>query len=445
MPLPLPDPDPATRRPRGLRWGRVVLAGALAIATLAGGATASLAKPRPVYPTQQQVDAAKRAVTQAGGSVAALQAQYDAASARLAAIQDEVSVAAEAYNEARIKLAAATKAAKDAAAEAAAAQKDADEASLTVRRYAALMYQSDGSLSGLEAYLSSTGPQDLADRAIGMAAIGDARTAALDRASQSANLAASARAQADRARAQQADAAKAAEAARAAAQAKADAATAAARSIAAEQRRMVAKLAQLRKTSVAVENARQVGLKKAAEARARAAAARRAAAAEAARKAAEARKKRQESQSSGSSSGSSGGSSSGGSSSGGSSTPSPPAPRGGTAAVLSYARAQLGKWYQWGGAGPNTFDCSGLTMMAWRQAGVYMPHGSQAQYAMTRRVPIDSLVPGDLVFFGSSGATNHHVGIYVGGGQMIEAAHTGTQIRYASIYRPDLLPYGGRP
>jgi cell wall-associated NlpC family hydrolase len=397
-----------------------------------GGATASQASPKPVYPSQAQVDAAKRAAAQAGVTVSSLQTQYDAASAHLAAVQDQVEVATEAYNEAKIRLDAATAAAKDAAAAAAAAQQQADDASLTVRRYAALMYQTDGSLSNLEAYLSSTGPQDLADRAVGLAAMGDARAAALDQAARSSNLAASARATATRAQAQQADAAKAADAARRTAQAKADAAAAEARTIAAQQRAMVAKLAQLRRTSVRVERARQAGLEAAAVARARAAAARRAAAAEASRRAAEARGNRGT------------GSSGTGPSSGGAGS-SDPAPHGGVSSVLAYARAQLGKWYQWGGAGPSTFDCSGLTMMAWQKAGVYMPHGSQAQYAMTRRVSIDALQPGDLVFFGASGATNHHVGIYVGGGQMIEAPHTGAQVRYASIYRPDLLPYGGRP
>lgn len=128
-----------------------------------------------------------------------------------------------------------------------------------------------------------------------------------------------------------------------------------------------------------------------------------------------------------------------------SSTPTAPAPATGASAAVAYAKAQLGKWYQWGGAGPDTFDCSGLTMMAWRQGGVYLSHGSQAQYRETRRVAIKDLQPGDLVFYGATPETNHHVGIYVGGGQMIEAPRTGYQVRYASIYRSDLLPYGGRP
>lgn len=112
---------------------------------------------------------------------------------------------------------------------------------------------------------------------------------------------------------------------------------------------------------------------------------------------------------------------------------------------MAYAEAQLGKPYEWGASGPDTFDCSGLTMMAWRQAGVYLDHYTGAQWTETARVPLDSLQPGDIVFYGSSGETSYHVGLYVGGGQMIEAPHTGAFVRYASIYRSDLLPYGGRP
>ena len=112
--------------------------------------------------------------------------------------------------------------------------------------------------------------------------------------------------------------------------------------------------------------------------------------------------------------------------------------------MLSYARAQIGKPYQWGGTGPDSFDCSGLTMMAWRQAGVYLSHYTGAQWSETDRVPISDLQPGDLVFYGSSGESSHHMGLYIGGGRMIEAPYTGAYIREADIYRSDLLPYGGR-
>lgn len=121
--------------------------------------------------------------------------------------------------------------------------------------------------------------------------------------------------------------------------------------------------------------------------------------------------------------------------------PPPPAAAGASKAVAT-AEAQLGKPYQWGGAGPNSFDCSGLTMYAWDAAGVSLAHSAATQYDETAHVPIADLQPGDLVFFGSP---PYHVGMYVGGGQMIDAPHTGANVEYDSIYWADLLPYGGRP
>ena len=75
-------------------------------------------------------------------------------------------------------------------------------------------------------------------------------------------------------------------------------------------------------------------------------------------------------------------------------------------------------------------------MRAWQQGGVSLSHSSQAQYNETTHVSTADLQPGDLLFYGSD---IHHVGIYVGGGSMIEAAHTGTNVRYASISRSDLV------
>jgi peptidoglycan DL-endopeptidase CwlO len=121
------------------------------------------------------------------------------------------------------------------------------------------------------------------------------------------------------------------------------------------------------------------------------------------------------------------------------------APSAGAAAAVAYAQAQLGKPYVYAGAGPDSFDCSGLTMMAWLQGGVSMAHGSQAQYAAFPHVPIDMLQPGDLVFFGPSGPTNEHVGIVVGPGMMIDAPHTGAFVELVSYYRTNLVLMGARP
>jgi cell wall-associated NlpC family hydrolase len=120
-------------------------------------------------------------------------------------------------------------------------------------------------------------------------------------------------------------------------------------------------------------------------------------------------------------------------------------PVAGALLAVAYAEAQLGKPYVYAAAGPDAFDCSGLTMMAWSQAGVLMEHGSQAQYNAFPHVPIDQLQPGDLVFFGTSGPANHHVGIVVGPGVMIDAPHTGAFVELVSYFQPDLVPLGARP
>jgi cell wall-associated NlpC family hydrolase len=122
-----------------------------------------------------------------------------------------------------------------------------------------------------------------------------------------------------------------------------------------------------------------------------------------------------------------------------------PAPSGGAAAAVAYARAQLGKPYVYAGVGPDSFDCSGLTMMAWRQGGVSMDHGSRSQYDSFPHVPLSQLQPGDLVFFGPSGPMNGHVGMVVGPGMMIDAPHTGAFVELVSYYWPDLIPMGARP
>jgi cell wall-associated NlpC family hydrolase len=108
---------------------------------------------------------------------------------------------------------------------------------------------------------------------------------------------------------------------------------------------------------------------------------------------------------------------------------------------VAEARRQLGKPYHFGAAGPDSFDCSGLTMWAWRAAGVSLPHYSGAQYNATTHIPLNELQPGDLVFFYSDLS---HVGIYVGGGQMIHAPQTGDVVRYASIFSEGSRIYAGR-
>jgi cell wall-associated NlpC family hydrolase len=99
-----------------------------------------------------------------------------------------------------------------------------------------------------------------------------------------------------------------------------------------------------------------------------------------------------------------------------------PVGSGGAQAAVSAAYSVIGTRYVWGGSSTSGFDCSGLTMWSWAHGGVSLPHSSSAQYSATPRVDRGSLQPGDLVFFYSP---IHHVGLYVGGGNMIDAAHSG--------------------
>ncbi|MBF2544225.1 NlpC/P60 family protein [Listeria seeligeri] len=108
-------------------------------------------------------------------------------------------------------------------------------------------------------------------------------------------------------------------------------------------------------------------------------------------------------------------------------TPSTPAPSGsGYSAMISAAQAQLGKPYSLGASGPSAFDCSGFTSYAFRAAGISLPRTSGGQYAAASKVSASQAKPGDLVFFNYGGGIAH-VGIYVGGGQMINAQNNGVQ------------------
>jgi cell wall-associated NlpC family hydrolase len=108
----------------------------------------------------------------------------------------------------------------------------------------------------------------------------------------------------------------------------------------------------------------------------------------------------------------------------------PPAPNARAAVAVAFAKAQIGKPYVYGAAGPRSFDCSGLTMAAWAAAGVSMSHSSSAQAYEFPAVSAKDVQPGDLIiYYGSM----HHVGIAVGGGMVIHAPYSGTVVQYAPI------------
>ena len=106
-------------------------------------------------------------------------------------------------------------------------------------------------------------------------------------------------------------------------------------------------------------------------------------------------------------------------------------------AAVQYALAQVGDTYVYGAAGPEAFDCSGLTMMAWAQAGVGLPHSSNAQAASGSPVAAGELQPGDLVFYYRPIS---HVGIYVGDGLIVHAANPATDVQVTGVFS---MPFAG--
>jgi hypothetical protein len=116
--------------------------------------------------------------------------------------------------------------------------------------------------------------------------------------------------------------------------------------------------------------------------------------------------------------------------------------------AANWALTQIGKPYQWGGAGPNSFDSSGLVMDAWAHAGVPLVHYAEYQWEEGLHVPLDQLQRGDLVFYATDTAdpdTIHHVGIYIGNGMMVDAPYTGAFVRIDNIHAPGGLIGAVRP
>lgn len=115
-------------------------------------------------------------------------------------------------------------------------------------------------------------------------------------------------------------------------------------------------------------------------------------------------------------------------------SPPPAAPESAAQVAVQVALAQVGKPYQWAGAGPSSFDCSGLVMYAWEHAGVDLPHYSVSQYQDTTRVSGSELRPGDLVFYDTGdGAQPGHVTLYLGDGRVVTADSPGTDVRVESL------------
>lgn len=424
---------------------------------LTGVATAD-EKPTPhgsgtgsAVPSQAQVDRAKAEVATKKESVAQLESALAAATARMETASVAAEASAEAYNGAMWRLDEARTASTR-------AKVQADQAAQSVERQRSGLvtlvtdsYQNGTELNTATAMMSDEGPKGLMNRYAVVESAGDSMEARYDAfrtasAQAKAYVAKAAKAQ-DR---QQALTVEAKDLAVAAGQA-ASAAGAAANQISDQKQQLLVAVAKAENISLGLATQRhdaleQIARQKAAEAKRALEAAEQAAlkkeAKEAKKKAADA--KPTHSSSNGSDT------STGGATSSPAASPAPPpvanpAPNQAVAVqrAIAYAKQQLGKPYLWAAAGPDRFDCSGLTMRAWGTAGVALPHYSVAQFSQSTRVSMADARPGDLLFWSNNGSPSgiHHVALYLGGGQFIEAPRTGLNVRYNSIYTwyPDFV------
>lgn len=120
------------------------------------------------------------------------------------------------------------------------------------------------------------------------------------------------------------------------------------------------------------------------------------------------------------------------------------------AAAIAFAVGEVGKPYVWGATGPNSFDCSGLVLRAFQAAGITLPRVSWLQYRSGGHLPVRAAQPGDLLFYAtdpSDPSTIHHVMLYLGHGQMVEAPYTGQPVRVRPVAWGDreLVPLATRP
>jgi cell wall-associated NlpC family hydrolase len=442
--------------PGPLARAAVALTGALLVPVLGSlGAQAATATPTPPsLPSARQVQQAQAAASAKAAKVKAVEAALVAASARLDDARVTAEQAAEAYNAARIRLAAADRAAQLSRSTAAGATATYDRARADVGRLASQVYRNGGDLSEISAFLGQGGPQDVLDRAAMIDNLGAKRARAMQRLDATRVVAYLLQQQADDALRRQRAATAALVTVRDQAESATDAAAATVAAAEAEQAKLLVELAELRHTSAALEQQRQVAL--------------------AARAAAGQHQGGSGGSDSGSGSAGSGGAGSGGAGSGGagsggagsdgsgsdgsgsdgsgSGVPVPTgSPHGSSSAgteAVAWAKQQLGLPYRWGGAGPDSYDCSGLTMRAWQHAGVALPHYAASQYAQSAKVPYSGIRPGDLIFYATDPgrpSSIHHVTMYIGGGRMIEAPYTGANVRIVAVRWSRTMPWAGRP
>ncbi|MFG3226533.1 C40 family peptidase [Kitasatospora sp. NPDC048194] len=378
------------------------------------------------YPTPEEIDRARAEADGKAASVAALEAALTTARSELDRAGRGAEQAVEAYNGAQLALSRARAQEAAAAQRAAAAEAARSEAAEDAARLAAETYRqgAGAELSALNALLGAHGARDAGDRAAAVGVVSERTRQILDAATSTAAAAKAASATARTATAAAEKAATEVGAARARAEQRLAVQQGEVAAATRRREQLLAELAAARHTTVELERRRRDALEaiaaREAEAAARAAAEQAAREAEAAAAAA--------------------------------ATPAaPPQPRPwseqGAAAAVAFARSTIGLPYVWGGEGPDGYDCSGLTMMAWRTGGKQLNHFAADQYAQSTPITYRDLRPGDLVFWTDTGRAEdiHHVGLYIGDDQMIEAPRVGMPVKQASLWIMGTPDFYARP
>ncbi|MCG8923594.1 NlpC/P60 family protein [Lentzea sp. CC55] len=415
--------------------------------------TAVAVPPPPPNPSDSAISASRAEEEAKAARVGELTGRLTQAESRLQELYDDVSYKRELANKARVDLETAVAEAEAARREATAARVQADAASKAVEEsrraldeFAAASYAQGSTVGSFSAYIGAKSPEDLLARAQLLEAVSASSLNRLDQVTRdqgtAANLDSAARAALQKAESKQAAADEAKKVADQAQQVAVDAHAAQASATAelqadrdAVERELVAARgavngleAQRRQYDQWVE-----AKKREDEENARRAAAAAAAAPQAAPQAPPQRRP----------------------------VAAAPAPSGNRVqTVINRALSQRGVIYAWGGGNYNGptygvrdggvadsfgdyrkigFDCSGLMMYAFAGVGVYLPHYSGYQYNSGRRVPLAQMAPGDMIFWGPGGGT--HVALYLGGGMMVEAPHSGAVVRISPVRYGGIMPY----
>jgi peptidoglycan DL-endopeptidase RipA len=402
--------DKLAARPR-LRI--VIACGVLAVLSIPVAAPGLRLAGNPKPPTQAQINAEENRVRQQQAALGAQQRRLSAASSQLAALEVQAEVLTQRYDQTLVDEQRAATAYRVTQARLKYAQQAQDASQRRLARLAAEEFESGGGFGPMTSMLgNASGPQGyLNEVGLGQVLAQNGTDTVAD--AQANDVVASAfRKQAhDLLVAEQADV-RAAKALKLAVQAAVARQQAFVRASQAKRNSLAGQLARTQAHAAALKAARQAALAAAAAAAVAAAAA------------------------------------AAGSGPGSTTVPSwawgsgASATQGDTA--TNWALTQLGKPYQWGAAGPYTYDCSGLTMVAWAHAGVALLHYTGYQWEEGPHVPLNELQRGDLLFYAtdnSDPATIHHVGIYIGNGMMVDAPFTGAFVRIDSIYAPG-IPIG---